>query len=142
MGRAEGGRRPPLAKRLGCPHPPLGREKKGGVQRGAAPRKEAIVKEKTFFQKLFQKLHVCVQLSPSSGVRVKGVVLNDKFRKTSGHHRPRRRGGHAGAGAAQQPEPPRGGYPERHLPARSSAARCRRQGAAPGGHRELSFRFG
>ena len=52
MGSAEGGRRPPLAKRLGCPHPPLGREKKGGVQRGAAPPKEAIVKEKTFFQKI------------------------------------------------------------------------------------------
>lgn len=37
---------------------------------------------------------------------------------------------HAGAGAAQQSEPPRGGYPERHLPARSSKTRHRRQGAA------------
>src|SRR5699024_10691223 len=53
--------------------PPMG-ERRGGPK--AAPRREAIVKEKTFFQKFFQKLHVCVQLSPSSGVRVKGVVLN------------------------------------------------------------------
>ena len=50
----------------------------GSAEEGASPpRKEAIVKEKTFFQKFFQKLHVCVQLFPSSGVRVKeGFTMN------------------------------------------------------------------